>query len=176
MIRLELPSEKYKESYVAAIREFHADGNKQAEYYGALDPMKFSDPDIFARYVASLENQRHGIDLPEGYVPATEFWIITDSDEYAGRLHIRHELNDYLKSFGGHIGYNVRPSLRGQGVGSMALKLGLDEARAMGFDRVLITCDDDNIASKKIIEKNGGVLENKIASDTVDKCRYWVSL
>lgn len=176
MIRLELPSEKYRVSYVSAVEEFHADGNKQAEYYGLLDPIKLSNPDSFALYVASLENQRHGIDLPEGYVPATEFWIITDAEEYAGRLHIRHELNDYLRNFGGHIGYNVRPSLRGRGIGSEALRLGLDEARKLGFDTVLITCDDDNIASKKIIEKHGGILENKIPSEGVDKCRYWITL
>lgn len=176
MISLVLPSSTYSESYVAAVREFHADGNKHAEYYGELDPDSLKDPAVFQLFVARLQKQRDGIDLPEGYVPATEFWIITEDGEYAGRLHIRHVLNDYLRDFGGHIGYNVRPSLRGKGIGTEALRLGLQEARKLGLQNVLITCDDDNIASKKIIEKNGGVLENKIPNGIIEKCRYWVKI
>lgn len=176
MISLVLPSEKYRESYVEAVKEFHSVGNENAEYYGELDPVKLSDPVVFSAYVLRLHEQIEGIGLPEGYVPATEFWIITESGEYAGRVHIRHRLTDYLLKAGGHIGYNIRPSMRGKGYGSEALRLGLEEARKMGFERVLLTCNSDNEPSRKIIEKNGGVYENAVTDGTVLKRRYWITL
>ena len=83
--------------------------------------------------------------------------------------------------FGGNIGYGIHPKYWKQGYGTMALKLGLEKAKEIGLkDKVLITCDDDNIGSCKIIEKNGGILENKIENRDDDEVfltrRYWVKL
>lgn len=175
MITLCLPHVQYKESYLSAVEEFRADGFLRAENYAELDPVFLQTR--FDDYVEQLHNYSKGIDLPEGYVPATEFWIIVDN-EYAGRLHIRHHLNDYLLAFGGHIGYGIRPSLRGKGIGTEALRLGLIEARNLGLERVLVTCDDDNLGSIKIIERNGGVLENIVPTGEglPEKRRYWIDL
>jgi len=130
-----------------------------------------------------LHRQSQGLDLPEGYVPATDFWIVAPGDEYLGRVNIRHRLTPYLAQFGGHIGYNVRSKYRGKGIATRALELGLLEARRLGLTRVLLTCDDDNLASRRVIEKNGGVLEDVVVEYTREdgtksviahKRRYWV--
>ena len=76
----------------------------------------------------------------------------------------------------GHIGYEIRPSKRRQGYDTKILRLGLEKARELDLHRVLVTCDEDNIGSKKIIEHNGGMFENaiEIEGDTVKKLRYWI--
>lgn len=151
MTKLVLPDNRYKVSYIEATREFQQENNQQASNYLALDVNDLKQH--FESYVSKLLNQRLGLDLPEGYVPASEYWIIDETDNYLGRLHIRHGLTDYLLKIGGHIGYNIRPSQRGQGHATSALGIGLKRAKALGLDQVLITCDDDNLASARIIEK-----------------------
>lgn len=173
MTLLVLPSEKYMQSYLEAVKEFQDENNPQASNYGALDVDTLRRD--FGTYVRILKEQSEGKNLPPGYVPATEFWIIEDA-VYAGRIQIRHTLNDYLLDEGGHVGYNIRKSMRRRGIGSRALVLGLKEAVKLGITRVLITCDEDNFASRKIIEKNGGVLEDvrSISGRNVKKCRFWI--
>ena len=109
---------------------------------------------------------------PEGLVHATQFWITDDADALVGFLHLRHTLNDFLHERGGHIGYGVRPTRRREGHASRALALGLAALRDLGADRALVTCDDDNAASVRTIESQGGVLE-----DVRDGTRrYWIAL
>ncbi|NMB96285.1 MAG: GNAT family N-acetyltransferase [Clostridiaceae bacterium] len=112
-------------------------------------------------------------------VKETELWLI-ESNECIGTVRIRHELNNNLVNIGGHIGYGIRPSRRGRGYGKIILKLALDECKKMGILKVLITCSPDNIASKKIIEYNGGLLENEIYAKLDGKTRrtlrYWIYL
>lgn len=174
MIQLVLPHTKYKQTYLEAAREFQEENNPRASNYLSLNLDELIEN--FEAYVQKLHDQVRGIGLPEGFVPATEFWIIGDEQTYLGRVHIRHELNDYLLQFGGHIGYNIRSSARGKGFGSRALELGLVEAKKLGLSQVLLTCDDDNIPSARIIEKCGGVLQNKVMEGQTLKRRYWISL
>ncbi len=175
MITLVLPDTKYKKSYISAVREFQEEDNTNVSNYRGLVVEKLQDG--FRSYVEKLHRQAKGIDLPEGFVPATEYWIIDEHDKYVGRLQIRHEFNDYLRNFGGHIGYNIRPSARRKGYASQALTLGLEKAKELGLGKVLITCNDDNIASIKVIEKHGAVLENKLRTDSgVLIRRYWINL
>jgi predicted acetyltransferase len=95
-----------------------------------------------------------------------------------GITHLRHRLTDPLRKEGGHIGYNIRPSERRKGYGTKILELALDKAREIGLKRVLVTCDTDNVASGKIIRKNGGVFEGESISDRSGKpvSRYWIEL
>lgn len=87
-----------------------------------------------------------------------------------GRLSIRHQLADALRKMGGHIGYDVRPSARGRGHATSMLRAGLRVASGMGIDPALVTCDETNVASRKAIEHNGGLLWQ-----TGDgKLRFWV--
>ncbi|MBT2484464.1 MULTISPECIES: GNAT family N-acetyltransferase [unclassified Microbacterium] len=115
---------------------------------------------------------------PEGLVHNDLYWIVVD-DEVIGFLSFRHTLNDWLREAGGHIGYAVRSSHRRQGYATAALALGLERAREIGLDRVFVTCDDDNVASARTIEKAGGVLQD--VSDQSERGhamlrRYWIEL
>src|SRR5450432_2163950 len=103
MIALELPSELYERSFLDALAEFR-------DETGAVDPaLAAVARQSFPEYLASRAALRVRETAPAGLVPATELWII-DADGYAGRISIRHELNEYLATYGGHIGYIIRPS------------------------------------------------------------------
>lgn len=128
----------------------------------------------WATYLHRLERYRYGIDLPSDRVPAT-FLAAVVTDTLVGRVSIRHELNEFLNNFGGHIGYGVRPAYRRRGHASEILAQALIIARAEGIERVLITCDQHNTASARIIEAHGGVLEDvRPDPDGPPKRRYWI--
>jgi predicted acetyltransferase len=105
----------------------------------------------------------------------TVYWAI-HADEIVGRISLRHELNDFLAKAGGHIGYIVRPSWRGQGVATDMLRQVLKTERAKSIGKLLLTCDDDNAASKRTIIKNGGVLESAldVAPGESKTRRFWI--
>lgn len=118
------------------------------------------------------------VEPPEGRVHNDLYWIV-DGREVIGFVSFRHTLNEWLREAGGHIGYAVRPSRRRQGYASAALALALDRAREIGLDRVMVTCDDDNIGSARVIEGAGGVLQD--VSDQSERGhallrRYWIEL
>jgi len=131
-----------------------------------------------ARYVAVLEERQRGVNLPPNHVPST-FLFAFKGDRIVGRVSIRHALSDALLRVGGHIGYVVVPEFRRQGHATAILRLALRFAHErLGLDRVLLTCDDDNVGSIKTIERNGGVLEEIVSGRDVDdrKRRYWIEL
>lgn len=132
-------------------------------------------PDLpWDEYVSLVHGWEDGIDLPDGFVKHAELVAEVDGD-IVGRTSIRFELNEFLRTLGGHIGYAVRPSFRRQGYATEILKQSLVLARARGIDPVLVTCDDDNIASAKVIEANGGRLESVVPGEAdVPKRRYWL--
>jgi predicted acetyltransferase len=168
MIFLARPSVVYMDSFLAALAEFHAEGRNLFWDYDET-------ADQFWHFVQTLLNKR---DYPaDGKVRESVFWLIDDG-EYIGRLSLRHTLTASLLQFGGHIGYEIRPSYRLRGYGKTILRLGLEEARAIGLNRALVTCDDTNIGSAKIIEANGGKLENSvlILGRDVPTRRYWVEI
>jgi predicted acetyltransferase len=113
-------------------------------------------------------------ELPEGQVHCDYYWVTDgagDDEQVVGFLALRHSLTRWLLEEGGHIGYSVRPSRRGRGHASRALALGVRRAAELGLDRVLLTCDEPNLASARTIERNGGVYE-----DTRNgKRRYWIT-
>ena len=164
------PSVIYRDSFIQSVQEFQTEG-RQLHY-----DLKSITSD-FSAFVQELLYQKDRARLRPGRVPASEFWLI-DDNEIIGRLSLRHELNEYLLKMGGHIGYEIWPSKRRQGYGTEILRLGLEKARELGLVRVLVTCDEDNIGSKKIIEQNGGMFENaiEIDGDPVKKLRYWIDI
>jgi predicted acetyltransferase len=131
----------------------------------------------FADYVRRLESWSKGQELPLRFVPNT-FLVGVVGNSIVGRVSIRHELNDFLARIGGHVGYGVVPSFRGRGYATQMLWLAFPVARSLGITRLLITCDDGNIASSRVIEKNGGVFEGKVEGPdlTIPKRRYWIDL
>ena len=128
----------------------------------------------FADYVAWLELQRRGLEVPADRVPAT--FLLADVDGVVvGRTSVRHELNDWLRLEGGHIGYGVLPGQRRRGHASEILRQSLVVARSYGADRVLVTCDDDNLGSSAVTESNGGRLDDDMPyAGTPLKRRYWI--
>jgi len=117
--------------------------------------------------------QEKGLGLPTGWVPETSLWLI-DEGEFVGSVSIRHRLTEKLLQEGGYIGYSIRPSKRKMGYGTKALELAIPVARQLGIEKILVTCNDENLASRKIIEKNGGVLEDVREVSGVIKRRYWI--
>jgi predicted acetyltransferase len=133
-------------------------------------------PEAFSAWVEQLQQQSDtSVAVGEGRVHATHWWIV-EGDSYLGAIDLRHYLNAFLLDAGGHIGYSIRPSARRRGLATWALGAVLPEARALGLDRVLVTCDDDNIGSARSIERNGGVLEDVRSTDAGIKRRYWITL
>jgi predicted acetyltransferase len=102
-------------------------------------------------------------------VSGTYLWMV-DGETVVGRVSLRHELTPWLLEVGGHIGYAVRPSARRRGYASEALRLMLQVAAERGIDPALVTCDEDNVGSRRVIEANGGVLEDLRGG----KLRFWV--
>jgi len=176
MPTLRRPTPDVRESFLAAMEEFRAEGRGEAWDDSVLgdDLRKFgnnwSSPDGFEAYVGQLLAQsEEEAPRPEGFVPATMLWW-TDGHEFLGRLAIRHRLTPHLVERGGHIGYDIRASARRRGHATAMLRAALPVARELGIESVLITCDDTNIASKRVIENNGGVFEDQRGK----KLRFWV--
>jgi predicted acetyltransferase len=130
----------------------------------------------WATYLEMLGARRRGLDLPADRVPAT-FLVADVGRAVVGRVSIRHELNAFLAQFGGHIGYGVRPAHRGRGHATEILRQSLVIARAEGVDRVLVVCDQSNLASATIIRRLGGRLEDVRAGEggSTPIERYWIA-
>lgn len=125
----------------------------------------------FELYVKGLEAYAHGQQLPEGYVPMSTFWLQVNG-QLVGISKLRHHLTEALKVEGGHIGYGIRPAQRNKRYATKLLELTLDEARKLGLQRVLITVNQNNIPSQKVVTNNGGVLDHI----TETKHYYWIEI
>lgn len=115
-------------------------------------------------------------ETPEGLVNSTLFFLVDKDGVPQGALDLRHVLNDGLRRCGGHIGYGIRPSARGNGLGTLQLALGLEQARKMGILKVLVTCDEWNEKSASVIKRCGGLFENQVMEPHGSVRRYWISL
>ncbi len=177
MATLALPDVRFRRSFVAAMDEFRAEGRGAADddsMVGTEIRMSSGDwgtDEAFARFTdrlraAALEETPR----PEGWVPSTTYWWV-DGDEYLGRIAIRHSLPPHMLEYGGHIGYDVRSSARRQGHATAMLRAALPLAAELGIEDALITCDVDNVASRRVIEECGGRFED----ERVGKLRYWVA-
>jgi len=127
-------------------------------------------PEGFSQYIERVRADSEESTLRASYlVPSTTYWWIEGTD-YLGRISIRHRLTPRLLEIGGHIGYDVRPSARRRGHATAMLQAVLPHAHDLGIDPALLTCDTDNVASRKVIEASGGVFEDERSG----KLRFWV--
>ena len=115
--------------------------------------------------------------IPEGLVPSTTYLAVREIDNYiVGMIDIRHYLNEFLTQVGGNIGYDVRKSERNKGYAKQMLKLALEKCKELKIKKVLITCDEDNIASEKVILSANAKLEDIRNVDVENKKRFWIDL
>lgn len=164
------PTARLRDSFLDMVADFDQSGEPR---YAKLRLLLKTD---FDAYVKQLEDQSAGIDLPDGYVPMSVFWLVRNEGEVLGVVHLRHRLNPALEHEGGHIGYHIRPSARGRGYATALLGLAIERLRSFGWNRVLVTCHTDNFASARVIEKNGGKLTGQVISSINGKLvsRYWI--
>lgn len=170
--RLVAPAVGYRASFLEALAEYHAEGRHLelpadlladpggfARYVAALGAgvVKPGEPDFF---LAALRGEAPPKAFPDGHVPQSVWWWAAE-DEYLGRLAIRHRLTPHLLAEGGNIGFEVRPSARGQGHATAMLRAALPLAATFGIDPAHVDCDAGNVASRRVIEKNGGRLERE---------------
>lgn len=168
-MKLEKISLKHKEMIEDIKKEYDV---LNEDYNGAFFIKEYTD---YNKLINDLDNYSNGIINNPNYVPYTCYVLINDN-KIIGVGSIRHYLNEYLENFGGHIGYSIVPSARLKGYGTKLLNLLLKEAKSKKIDKVLITCSETNIGSKKVIENNHGKLINKIENNNKLTCRYIISL
>lgn len=174
MLFLTEPDVHYKESFLEAFQEFQQEG---AFLYTNVRSLSTD----FEGYVKQLNPTYTRASFPPDYVPSVRYWLIEAGEHggtYVGNLTLRLELNDFLLKVAGHIGYQIRPSWRCRGYGKQILHLGLRKAWTLGITRALVTCDETNIGSKKVIEYNGGQFENAVyvEGSSTKKLRYWIDI
>lgn len=173
---LVFPSVALKESFLAAMAEFRAEGRGGRDddsMIGHEHRKNASTWDTelgFTSYVNGLlADALEDSPRPHAYVPQTTWWYAEGTD-YLGRISLRHRLTAHLMEVGGHIGYDVRPTARRRGYATAMLRAVLPYAYDLGIDEALVTCDIDNIGSRRVIEAASGVLED----NRNGKLRYWV--
>lgn len=173
MLKLVLPIKELREDCINYTREHHVHGETTVSGDGSM-----SHFDDYSLWIIDRENNRKNINVKPNLVPETTF-LVYHNEKLIGLITIRHYLNDSLLIYGGHIGYSIRPSERRKGYGKIMLEKALDYCKnSLNHDKVLITCDKNNEGSKKVIMYNGGILENEICHETMNRItqRYWIRL
>lgn len=172
MPELSRPDARFRESFLAAMDEFMAEGRAGEDTMIGSDLTRFGPlwhtHEGFTAYVGATQEESERPRRP-GLVCQTTWWW-TDGTDYLGRISLRNALTSHLLEVGGHIGYDVRRSRRREGHATRMLAAVLPEAAERGIDQALVTCDLTNLGSRRVIEANGGVLEDQRGA----KLRYWV--
>ena len=144
--------------------------------FEGIRPLEKLDEMDFDQWINYLEENKYEEKLPEDYSPHTFYLVVVD-EKIIGGIDIRRKCVPALSTHGGFIGYSIRPSMRGMGYANEMLKLGLLKFKDTNFDKILITCKDFNIASKKVIENNGGEFENSYHhTDGFNYLRYFIKV
>ena len=168
---LKFPTAEDKDAVMEYKEEFLSSGQAMAGV-GALDKL-----DTFEEWLEKIQNDIDPNTCGEGRVPSTLYLSYRKEDnKLIGMIQIRHELNDYLLQYGGHIGDSVRPSEQGKGYATEQICLALQRCKQLNIYKVLITCKKSNVASAKTIIKNNGILENEVDNNGDIMQRYWIDL
>ena len=172
-LKLILPNKKYALSYLKGEKEYQKDKKVTAAGGGTG---LFTSLKDFHIYNKKMIERRKGINLKKGRVPSTLYWAVV-GDKVVGRLDLRQKPSKLLTATGGYIGYAVVPNERKKGYGTEMLRLGLLKAKKYFEKKILITCMETNIGSKKVIENNGGVFINKMKNEEGDMMlRYCIKI
>lgn len=165
-LRLAPPSDALREAFLELAREYRDAGDDR--YVAARHD--------FAGYLRRLERLSRQATCPTGFVAQDTYWLVDPRGRVLGSCRFRHRLAPHLEVEGGHVGYDVRPRHRRRGHATRMLALVREKAAARGMERLLVTCDFDNPASARVIEKNGGVETTSSVSPRSGKVvrRFWV--
>ena len=166
-------TKEYEKQLGEMIDEWKADQEQNHTNHSPWAIFK-NDYHDFDHYLEHLENKK----AVGGKVPDSVYFLLDEErNRLLGPVNIRHYLNDDLLREGGHIGDGIRPTERRKGYATEMIRLALIECRKLGIEKVLMTCDRDNIASARSIIKNGGVLEDEFPNSEGEiEQRYWISL
>ena len=162
-------------SYADEIIKYKEESLKESPIInGSAGLDRFSSIEIWFEELKKRSNEDT---VPEGLVPSSTYLGVREKDNYiVGMIDIRHYLNEYLTQVGGNIGYSVRKSERNKGYAKQMLKLALEKCKELKIKKVLITCDEDNIASEKVILSANAKLEDIRNVDGENKKRFWIDL
>ncbi len=169
------PDETFLDEIVAYRQEM-LDAGSSMDGCGSLKRM--SDPREWLDQIDMLAS-RDTIPEHANWVPSTQFIYVRAADrKIIGMIQVRHEFNEYLEKYAGHIGYSVRPSERRKGYATAMLRATLPYCREIGLKQVLISCLTDNEGSRRTILANGGVYDATVHEpyENVDLERYWITL
>lgn len=158
-----------KESYLAFLEDWK-DENIIVPYSARLLGKTF---ETYLEYLKL--NEQNMVD-PVNRVPETLYVMVDEDHRIVGALSLRHYLNQRLFELRGHIGYGIAPSFRRNGLGSLMLKMSFEYCKKYQIDKVLITCDQSNIGSAKVITNNGGILENEVWDQDHFVKRFWIKI
>ncbi len=149
-ISLETPALQFRDSYVECIKDMIAADPKRGVGF------QWHWLENFDLYLDSCRKQAAQTDVVDGRAPAITYWIVIDKKQAVGKFTLHPVITPRLQVLGGHFGYEIRPAFRRMGIAEAACALGLSELKRLGFKNVFSTCDEDNIGSKRVLEKNGG--------------------
>ncbi|MCF8020971.1 GNAT family N-acetyltransferase [Petrocella atlantisensis] len=160
--RLVRPDIKYKDSFLEFVEDVKSTGYESYELYrkAVVD---------FDGFIKDLCDSSEGLNLPEGWVPCSSFWLVDNTCEVLGVIRIRHRVDSEYLQMLGHIGYEIKSNNRRKGYGSRIFELGLIESRKIGLRSVLVTCNEDNIGSMSIILQANGKFTRSFKDDETGK-------
>jgi len=163
------PTVSLEKEYLDFYQEWKASGEDMIPWVIEKDPTDFQG------MVQFLLNNEKGINLPEGWVRDSTYWLVNESNRVLGAVNIRHALTERLFNCGGHIGYGVRPSERRKGYATKILGMSLEKTRELGIEKVLVVCDAINTASERTILKNGGKEDDSFTEENGNVVkRFWI--
>ena len=173
---LKEPTMKEKEEIIKMCTEFNESNDKYL--FEGISNFKKVIEESYEEFYNGLEMNKHIDEINPNYANQTTFVLIDEIGHIYGAANIRHDLKGNLSNIGGHIGYAIRPSERGKGYGELQLNLLIEKLNEMNIEKALITCRENNIASKKIIEKFIGNPDYLVPSmyEGIMEYRYWIDV
>jgi len=161
-----------EENYIDYISEWELQKEKVIPSASRRDGHSFSE------MMNKWKEDETDIPISKGFVPATLYFLTDNNGRILGGIHFRHYLNERLYQNGGHIGYGVRKSERRKGYAQEMLKLLIEKIKELDseIDKVMITCDNDNVGSAKTIEGCNGIMQDKVVFENELTRRYWITI
>lgn len=168
-VYLEEPNKRFENQWYEIISEFKEHGEELLP-----EALEMFQTD-FTQYLFYVRKQAQEDGVFPGYIIATTYFLIRQSDDkLLGALSLRHKLTPKILSYAGQIGIGIRPHERRKGYGTKLLNLGIKKCAELGFDKMLICCNRNNIGSKTVIEKAGAEFIDESFDDDVFMRRYWI--